>query len=65
MSNKKQIYPISLDTNVDTKLVATEQQPDRATSLHRAITTDDHAGKGGSYTYDPATGQRTRNPNPA
>ena len=65
MSNKKHIYPVSLDTDGDTELVATEQQPDRATSLYRAITTDEHAGKGGSYTYDPATGQRTRNQDPA
>jgi hypothetical protein len=61
MSNKKHIYPVSLNTNVDTELVVTEQQPNHAMSLYRAITTDEHAGKGGSYTYDPATGQRTRN----
>ena len=26
---------------------------------HKAITTDEYAGQGGSYLFDPATGKRT------
>jgi hypothetical protein len=30
--------------------------------LIKAITTDENAGAGGSYTYDPTTKNRTKNP---
>lgn len=73
MSNKKQIHPVSPGTEVDAELISTAvAQPDHThvpsnvevADLQRAITSDEHAGKGGSYTYDPATRTRTRNPEP-
>lgn len=39
-----------------------EQGP--AYDLIRVVTTDEHAGRGGSYTFDPATGKRTPAPQP-
>lgn len=35
------------------------EQPDHMPALMRALTTDENAGKGGSYVFDPATGKRT------
>lgn len=66
MSNKKQIHPVSPGTEVAAELItnAVAEQPDHTAGLLRAITSDEHAGKGGSYTYDPASGQRTRNFDP-
>lgn len=65
MSTKKYIHSVSPGTEVDAELISTTvAQPDHTADLHRALATDAHAGKGGSYTYDPATGKRTRNQDP-
>ena len=40
-------------------------QPVEQDPVHKAITTDEYAGKGGSYIYDPATGKRTPVPEPS
>ena len=61
MSNKKQIPPVSPGIDVEFADSVDVLSGAEDSDLLRAITTDDHAGKGGSYTYDPATGQRTRN----
>lgn len=65
MSNKKQIPPVAPGIDVEFADSVDVLSGAEDSDLLRAITTDDHAGKGGSYTYDPATGQRTRNPDPA
>ena len=61
MSNKKQIPPVAPGIDVEFTDSVDVLSGVEDSDLLRAITTDDHAGKGGSYTYDPATGQRTRN----
>ncbi|MBA0014145.1 MAG: hypothetical protein H0Z53_00765 [Nitrosospira sp.] len=61
MSNKKQIPPVAPGIDVEFADSVDVLSGAEDSDLLRAITTDDHAGKGGSYTYDPATGQRTRN----
>ena len=61
MSDKKQIPPVSPGIDVEFADSVDVLSGAEDSDLLRAITTDDHAGKGGSYTYDPATGQRTRN----
>ena len=61
MSNKKQIPPVAPGIDVEFTDSVDVLSGTEDSDLLRAITTDDHAGKGGSYTYDPATGQRTRN----
>ena len=65
MSNKKQIPPVAPGIDVEFADSVDVLSGAEDSGLLRAITTDEHAGKGGSYTYDPATGQRTRNPDPA
>lgn len=73
MSNKKHTAPVSLGAEVAAELISTSAASLDHTpvlsnvegaGLIRAITSDEHAGKGGSYTYDPATGKRMRNPDP-
>ena len=61
MSNKKQSPPVAPGIDVEFTDSVDVLSGVEDSDLLRAITTDDHAGKGGSYTYDPATGQRTRN----
>lgn len=41
---------------------AIEPQPDTSSTeaMMQVIATDEFAGQGGSYIYDPATGKRTR-----
>jgi hypothetical protein len=36
-----------------------ESEPQQQKDLAEAMATDEHAGKGGSYVFDPATGKRT------
>lgn len=38
-----------------------QTQPVEQDPVHQAIATDEYAGQGGSYTYDPETKKRTPN----
>jgi hypothetical protein len=40
--------------------VTKEKQPAECAALPAAALRDEHAGRGGSYIYDPATSARTR-----
>lgn len=50
------------DQSSDEQLTTeTSSSPDASADLIAVITSDEFAGQGGSYTYDPATGKRTKN----
>lgn len=50
------------ETQADAITGAAEAEASTVTQdeLVQLIATDEHAGKGGSYTYDPKTNQRTK-----
>jgi hypothetical protein len=53
MANTRKPLPASL-------VQTSAPQPDQHAELLAAHTTDEFAGQGGSYIFDPATGKRTR-----
>lgn len=57
MANTKKPLPASL---VQTSV----PKPDKHAEMVAAHATDEFAGQGGSYIFDPATGRRHRRPDP-
>lgn len=57
LSTKVKLAKIEMTNGVEVingEVLSKEMDP-----VHKAITTDEYAGQGGSYLYDPATGKRT------
>lgn len=57
LSDKVKLAKVETTTAVEVvegEVLSKEMDP-----VHKAITTDEYAGHGGSYLYDPATGKRT------
>lgn len=49
---------VKKETN-ETEALEDSQPAQEIDPVHKAIATDEYAGKGGSYLYDPTTGKRT------